>query len=68
MFGDLITNLQGVYEGQWESIVSQTLMVYYPDGMDGVYLYGVYIAHNPNGNIENPITAGLYYGDYAKDW
>lgn len=68
MFGDLITNLQGVYEGQWNQIVSMALSVFYPDGMDGVYLYGVYIAHSPNANVENPIATGLYYGDYAKDW
>ena len=68
MFGDLITNLQGVYEGQWQSIVSATLSVYYPDGMDGVYVYGVYIAHSPNANVVNPIATVLYYGDYAKDW
>ena len=68
MFGDLITNLQGVYEGQWGSIVSMALMVFYPDGMDGTYVYGVYISHNPNGNVFNPNSNDLYYGDYAKDW
>lgn len=68
MFGDLISNIQGEYEGQWNMIVSSTLMVYYPDGMDGLYTYGVYIAHNPNGNIFSSNTSNLYYGDYSKDW
>lgn len=68
MFGDLITNIQGEYEGQWNNIISTTLMVYEPDGMDGMYGYGVYISHNPNGNIFTPNTSSLYYGDYAKDW
>lgn len=68
MFGDLITNIQGIYEGQWEASISTTLMVYEPDGMDGTYAYGVYISHNPNGNIFTPNTSSLYYGDYAKDW
>lgn len=45
MFGDLITNIQGIYEGQWEAMFSTTLMVYEPDGMDGMYVYGVYISH-----------------------
>lgn len=45
MFGDLITNIQGEYEGQWNNIVGTTLMVYEPDGMDGMYGYGVYISH-----------------------
>lgn len=68
VFGDLITNIQGIYEGQWEGMVSTTLMVYEPDGMDGTYVYGVYISHNPNGNIFTSNTSSLYYGDYAKDW
>lgn len=68
MFGDLITNIQGEYEGQWSNIISTTLMVYEPDGMDGMYGYGVYISHNSNGNVFDPNTVGLYYGDYAKDW
>ena len=68
MFGDLITNIQGVYEGQWNSIISASLMVYEPDGMDGIYGYSVYIAHNPNGNVFDPNKSSLYYGDYAKDW
>ena len=68
MFGDLITNLQGDYEGQWNNIVSTTLMVYELDGMTGSYSYRVYISHNPNGNVFDPNTATLYYGDYGKDW
>lgn len=68
MFGDLITNIQGEYEGQWNNTVSTTLMVYELDGMDGMYAYRVYIAHNPNGNVFNPNVPTLYYGDYAKDW
>ena len=68
MFGDLITNIQGEYEGQWNNIISTTLMVYEPDGMDGMYGYGVYISHNSNGNVFDPNISGLYYGDYAKDW
>lgn len=68
MFGDLITNIQGVYEGQWNNTVGTALMVYELDGMDGMYGYNVYIAHNPNGNVFDPNTATLYYGDYAKDW
>lgn len=68
MFGDLITNIQGEYEGQWSNIISTTLMVYEPDGMDGMYGYGVYISHNSNGNVFDPNTVGLYYGDYSKNW
>ena len=68
MFGDLITNIQGEYEGQWNNIISTTLMVYEPDGMDGMYGYGVYISHNPNGNVFDLNSTTLYYGDYAKDW
>ena len=68
MFGDLITNIQGEYEGQWNNIVGTTLMVYEPDGMDGMYGYGVYISHNSNGNVFDPNTVGLYYGDYSKNW
>ncbi|HJA96397.1 MAG TPA: DUF1735 domain-containing protein [Candidatus Alistipes faecavium] len=68
VFGDLISGLQGNYEGQWNSIFSLTIMMYEPDAMDGQYLYGIYISHNPNGNVFNPNTVGLYYGDYAKDW
>ena len=68
VFGDLITNIQGVYEGQWNNIVSSTLMVYELDGMTGSCSYRVYISHNPNGNIFTPNTSSLYYGDYAKDW
>lgn len=68
MFGDLITNIQGEYEGQWNAMISAALMVYEPDGMDGTYTYGVYISHNPNGNVFDPNTTGLYYGDYTKDW
>lgn len=68
VFGDLITNIQGVYEGQWNNIISTTLMVYEPDGMDGMYGYGVYISHNSNGNVFDPNTVGLYYGDYSKNW
>lgn len=68
MFGDLITNIQGIYEGQWEAMFSTTLMVYEPDGMDGMYVYGVYISHNSNGNVFDPNTVGLYYGDYSKNW
>lgn len=68
MFADLITNIQGEYEGQWNAMISSALMVYEPDGMDGTYMYGVYISHNPNGNVFDPNTIGLYYGDYAKDW
>ncbi|WP_162611646.1 BT_3987 domain-containing protein [Alistipes sp. An116] len=68
MFGDLITNIQGEYEGQWGAIIGTALMVYEPDGMDGTYMYGVYISHNPNGNVFDPNTTSLYYGDYAKDW
>ena len=68
MFGDLITNIQGEYEGQWNAMVSTALMVYEPDGMDGTYTYRVDISHNPNGNIFSPDQPGLYYGDYAKDW
>ena len=68
MFGDLITNIQGEYEGQWNNIISTTLMVYEPDGMDGMYGYGVYISHNSNGNVFDPNTVGLYYGDYSKNW
>lgn len=43
-------------------------MVYEPDGMDGNYIYGVYISHNLNGNVFDPYTTYLYYEDYAKDW
>lgn len=68
MFGDLITNIQGEYETQWSQIVSLTLMVYEPDGMDGNYIYGIYISHNPNGNVFDSHTTYLYYGDYAKNW
>ena len=68
MFGDLITNIQGEYEGQWNNTVGTALMVYELDGMDGMYGYSVYIAHNPNGNVFDPNTATLYYGDYEKDW
>lgn len=68
VFGDLITNIQGEYEGQWNNIISTTLMVYEPDGMDGMYGYGVYISHNPNGNVFDLNSPNLYYGDYAKDW
>ena len=67
-FGDLISNIQGDYETQWNQIVSLTLMVYEPDGMDGNYIYGVYISHNLNGNVFDPYTTYLYYEDYAKDW
>lgn len=68
MFGDLITNIQGEYEGQWNNTVGTTLMVYELDGMDGMYGYGVYISHNPKGNIFDANTVTLYYGDYRKDW
>ena len=68
MFGDLITNIQGEYEGQWNNIVGTTLMLYELDGMDGMYGYGVYISHNPKGNIFDANTVTLYYGDYRKDW
>lgn len=68
MFGDLITNIQGEYEGQWSNTVGTALMVYELDGMDGMYGYSVYIAHNPNGNVFDSHTTYLYYGDYAKDW
>lgn len=68
MFSDLISNIQGDYEGQWNNIFSLTLMTYEPDGMDGMYGYGVYISHNPNGNVFNSNTSDLYYDDYAKDW
>lgn len=68
MFGDLISNIQGDYETQWSQIVSLTLMVYEPDGMDGNYIYGIYISHNPNGNVFDSHTTYLYYGDYAKNW
>ena len=68
MFGDLITNIQGEYEGQWGATIGGALMVYEPDGMDGTYIYGTYISHNPNGNVFDPNTQTLYYGDYAKDW
>ena len=68
MFGDLITNIQGEYEGQWNNTVGTTLMVYELDGMDGMYGYSVYIAHNPNGNVFDPNTATLYYEDYRKNW
>lgn len=68
MFGDLITNIQGEYEGQWNNIVGTTLMLYELDGMDGMYGYGVYISHNSNGNVFDPNTVGLYYGDYSKNW
>ena len=68
VFGDLISGLQGNYEGKWNSIFSLTIMMYEPDAMDGQYLYGIYISHNPNGNVFNPNTVGLYYVYYAKDW
>ena len=68
MFGDLISNIQGDYETQWSQIVSLTLMVYEPDGMDGNYIYGIYISHNPNGNVFDSHTTYLYYGDYARNW
>lgn len=68
VFGDLISNIQGDYEGQWIGITGTTLFVYEPDGMDGVYTYAVYISHNVNGNIFDSHTTYLYYGDYSKNW
>ena len=68
VFGDLITNIQGEYEGQWNSIISLALTVFEPDGMDGTYIYGVYISHNPNGNVFDSNSTSLYYEDYTKDW
>lgn len=66
VFGDLITNIQGSYEGMWIDIPGTALMVYELDGMDGGY--SVLIDHNPDANVFDPRTSTLYYGDYTKDW
>lgn len=66
VFGDLITNLQGDYEGMWGNIPNNALMAFEPDGMDGGYQ--VLIDHNPYGKVFDPRLTELYYDDYKKDW
>lgn len=66
VFGDLITNIQGDYEGMWADIPATTLMVYELDGLDGGY--SVLISHHPDANVFEPNLTSLYYGDYTKDW
>lgn len=66
VFSDLITNIQGSYEGIWSDLPFIVLMVYELDGMDGGY--SILIDHNPNANVFDPNTVVLYYKDYTKDW
>lgn len=61
VWGDLISNSQGVYEGAWNNISSMIWMCYDPDAMEGSVMYGITMLNETRDGIPQ-------YDEYVKDW